>query len=163
MAEPRTACLARLCPLTILSFLSLIGCQSADVRRQTVSMCSHLSDLQYRQVVDNLALIADNPSALPHFALAQGGHSNVQYISQTNAGLNWDRITSMGGLLGLFLLDKESAMQTSSRQAVSEWDTVPDVDPLQEILMQGLYRRALGLPIPAYQLAALEAFFFAKL
>jgi len=112
--------------------------------------------------MNNLAMVADNASALPCFALVQGGKSSVQYAAQANAGFNFDFITAAGALFGKFLIDKENAGVGLTRQDVAEWDTTPDIDPIQAILMQGLYRKVLGNPIPPYQAAALEAFFFAK-
>jgi hypothetical protein len=145
----------------VLMFLAT-GCQSVDVQRQTVSMASYLTDMQYGQVMDNLALMADNPDALPHYVLALSSKCTVQYADLTNGAINWDRLTAAGSLFGLLRLDKESASTTANRLETTEWDTIPDVDPVQEILMQGLYRKVLGLGVPPYQEAALENFFFGK-
>lgn len=140
----------------------LTGCQSLLVENKTVAMSKSLSDLQYGQVMDNLALMANNPSGLPHYALANSSHGTVQLAGSGNAGLSWDRITAAGKLFDRVLLDKETSGFSGSRLDNDEWDTTPDIDPVQEILMQGLYRKALGCEIPPYQEATLEAFFFAK-
>jgi hypothetical protein len=154
--------LRRFGSFALILMLLAAGCQSVQLQQKTTKMASYLSDIQYGQVLDNLALIANNPDALPHYALSQGSKCSVQYADQTNAALNWDRITAAGSLLGLFRLDKENASTTISRLDVTEWDTTPDIDPVQEILMQGLYRKVLGYGMPSYQIAALDSFFFAK-
>ncbi len=162
MREPHS--LRRYWPglLRPVALLLIAGCQSADVAQHTVALTDQLSDMQYGQVMDNLAELADQPAALPHFALATGGKSSIQYAGQGTVGLSWDRITASGALFARFLLDKESTSANLTRQAVGEWDTIPNVDPVQEILMQGLYRKALGQCMPPSQLAALDAFFFAR-
>lgn len=127
-------------------------------------MAGRLSDLQYGQVMDNLALMADDSNALPHFVLAQQGRCGLEYADQSTVSLNWDRVvaTSAGFLLGLFRLDKESATTTASAVDITEWDTTPDIDPVQEILMQGLYRKVLAYDMPDYQMCALNSFFYPK-
>jgi hypothetical protein len=149
---------------TLSAFVALIlaGCAAVQVQKQTVTMASYLSEIQYGQVMDNLAIMADNPGALPYYALTQGSRSSIQLSDQTNAGLSWDRLTSAGALLGLLRLDKENVGTTLSRLGITEWDTTPDIDPVQEILMQGLYRKVLGYEIPLYQHAALDNFFLGK-
>jgi hypothetical protein len=157
----RTRCKGLLIPL--LATLCC-GCQTTQLQQRSVNMAGRLSEMQYGQVMNNLALMADNSNALPHFVLAQQGRIGLEYADQSTVSLNWDRIvaSSAGYLLGLFRLDKESATTTASVVDITEWDTTPDLDPIQEILMQGLYRKVLGCNIPDYQFAALHSFFYAK-
>ena len=49
------------------SLVLLAGCEAAQVANRTINQSSYIPDMQYRQVIDNLAVIADNPSALPYF------------------------------------------------------------------------------------------------
>jgi hypothetical protein len=140
------------------------GCQATQLQQRSVNMAGRLSELQYGQVMNNLALMADSPYALPHFVLTQQGRCGLEYADQSTVSLNWDRIAaaSAGALLGLFRLDKESGTTTASAVDITEWDTTPDLDPVQEILMQGLYRKVLACDIPDYQMTALNSFFYAK-
>src|SRR5262249_34976059 len=121
-----------------------------------------VSELQYAQVMNNLAMMAENPSSLPYFGLVQGGKATLQLAGTANASVTQDLLTSAGRFFNKFIPDKETAFVTPIRQDTDEWDTTPDLDPIQEILMQGLYRKVLGCDVPPYQHAALEEFFYAK-
>src|SRR5579875_2045625 len=135
--------------------LLLASCQARQLENRTVRQSRTLSDLQYRQVMENLATVAANPSALPYYAVAQTGHTIVQITPMANNVVNWDLITVAGSLFNKFIFDKGSFTLQYTQQNTEEWDTTPVLDPVQLMLMQGLYRKALGLPIPPYQQAAL--------
>lgn len=158
MFIPRTQVL--IVSATLIAVLS--GCQSLQVERKTAALASNLSALQYSQVMDNLALIADSPGSLPHYALAQAGKASVQWSGQATGSLSWDLLTAAGKLFDRFFLDKESIGVQASRVDVGDWDTTPDLDPMQMILMQALYLHVLGQPMLDDQRCALETFFSYK-
>lgn len=111
------------------------GCQAIQLENRTYRMSRTLSDIQYRQVLDNLAMMANNPSSLPFFNVAATGKTTIQQSSQANGSLNWDLITAAPtGPLFLFnktILDKESASLQYTQQNIDEWDTTPSLDPIQ--------------------------------
>jgi hypothetical protein len=63
----------RLSILALGAFMSLAGCMSDRLRQRTVNQGGTLPELQYQQVLANLALFYANPSALPwHINLREG-------------------------------------------------------------------------------------------
>jgi hypothetical protein len=126
-------------------------------------MSSTLSDLQYRQVVDNLAKMCACPDSLPYFNVATSGKTTVQHQNQASAGLGWDLLSvAPGGILTLFnrtLLDKETLGFQLTHQNTDEWDTSPSLDPVQLLVMQGLYKKALGIPLSNIQENILNKFY----
>ena len=51
----------------------LTGCTTGRLRQRTINQGSTLPELQYQQVLDNLALFAANPASLPwHVNLREG-------------------------------------------------------------------------------------------
>lgn len=58
------------------------GCTTMSLKRRTVSQMDSAVDLRYRQVMDNLALVANDPSALPSYASVYSGTIFVQDQAQ---------------------------------------------------------------------------------
>ncbi len=74
--------------LAILALGLISGCMSQQLQftaRRTVNV---LPDLQYEQVIDNLAKIAANPGFLPYLAVAGQGSVQVTDNGSTVLGLN---------------------------------------------------------------------------
>lgn len=122
-----------LCMLSI-ALLFLNGCQHLQLRRITTRQASTLSDLQYRQVLDNLAQCCDNPHALPHFAIPTGGFTQVDTNSEGSLGFEWDPSTLVGTTLGA----------NGSRGTSGNWnlESVNEADKLRR--MQCAYQAATG-------------------
>src|SRR5262245_12919009 len=59
------------------SLCCVTGCTSLRLRQRTVNQGSTLPELQYQQVLNNLAQIAVNPSALPWHVNLKEGTSQV--------------------------------------------------------------------------------------
>jgi len=49
--------------------LAAFGCTDAQLRRSTVRQASTLSELQYQQVLENLATLCVDPNVLPGMSL----------------------------------------------------------------------------------------------
>ncbi len=71
--------------LVLLSLLAACGCTYLPLERRTVKQGSTLSDLQYQQVLDNLAMFACDPNSLAWHVKVTGGL--VQVADQGGAGL----------------------------------------------------------------------------
>jgi hypothetical protein len=149
----------RLVCLLFVAIVVLPGCQATQLENRTLRQSATLSDLQYKQVLDNLAMTAANPSALPYFAVAGAGKTSITATPMVNDVVNYDLITVAGVLFNKFIFDKGAITTQYTQQNLDEWDTVPSLDPVQLFLMQGLYRKTLGLEIPQHQLTALNTFF----
>jgi hypothetical protein len=138
------------------------GCQSILVERNTVSMAERLSDIQYGQVMDNLALVADNPGALPHFELTDSGKTVVQETDQTSLSMAWALVVYGMPRFSSTLLSNVSPAVQYIHQDADEWDGEPALQPVQELLMRDLYHKALGLP-PSQGEATVAEWFFSDI
>jgi hypothetical protein len=119
-----------------VALLCSLGRTSARLRHRTVNQASTLPELQYQQVLDNLALLAENPSALPwHVNLKEG---TTQITDSASGGVAVDLGPPTDTLPQLF----------ASRTVVAQWGMAPVIDPLE---LRLAYRRAHGspeMPIP---------------
>ena len=73
----------RPCWLTILGVTC--GCMSQQLQVATQRTLGRLPDLQYQQIIDNLATIAANPGFLPYLAVV--GQGSIQVTDNGNASL----------------------------------------------------------------------------
>ena len=69
----------------LLAVLALCGCVHLKLERNTVNQASTLSDIQYQQVLDNLARFSCDPNSLAWHVKLTGGL--VQVSDQGNAGV----------------------------------------------------------------------------
>jgi hypothetical protein len=117
------------------------GCTTGRLRQRTVNQGRTLRELQYQQVLDNLALFSANPSALPwHVNLREGTTQITDSISGGAALDIGPPVTWFPQLLG-------------SRTAVAQWGMAPVIDATQLRLLRIAYRRALGaadMPTPEF-------------
>jgi hypothetical protein len=99
-----------------------------------MNQASTLPDLQYQQVLDNLARFADNPSALPwHVNFREG---TTQITDSASGGAAVDIGPPANTLPQLF----------GSRTVVVQWGMTPVIDSVELRLLRVAYRRALGSP-----------------
>ena len=104
--------------MTILSLALLAGCEAAQVANRTISQSSYIPDIQYKQVIDNLAIIADNPSALPYFNPPNLSRTTIQRTAGTTFGMQWG-IVSPFSLLKMFGAGKLEC--GSDKGALNRW------------------------------------------
>jgi hypothetical protein len=106
-----------------------------------INQGSTLPELQYQQVLDNLALFAVNPDALPWHINLREGTSQVTDSLSGGAALDLGPpVTWFPQLLG-------------SRTAVAQWGASPVIDATELRLLRIAYRRAHGapdMPTPAF-------------
>ena len=110
----------------------ITGCTTGRLRQRTVNQGGSLPELQYQQVLDNLAQFASNPSALPwHVNLREGTTQITDSISGGAAIDLGPPVTWFPQLLG-------------SRTAVAQWGMSPVIDATELRLLRIAYRRARG-------------------
>lgn len=123
--------------LSILALAALAlsaGCTTDRLRQRTINQGATLPELQYQQVLDNLALFAGNPAALPwHINLREG---TTQITDSATVGAAVDLGPPSETLPQIF----------GSRTAVAQWGGSPVINPLQLRLLRIAYRRAFGSP-----------------
>src|SRR5262249_50084389 len=111
------------CPL-------LGGCQSHFLLLDnSVKMTETLTDLNYQQVLNNVAMFVHNPSTLPSFAAITSGTANVadQKAYSGNANYAPTLLFSQqgGGALPILTLLFNPSLQ---RQVTENWSMVPITD-----------------------------------
>ena len=130
--------LARL--IVVVGLACLTGCTSGRLRQRLINQGGTLPELQYQQVLDNLALFAANPAALPWHINLREGTSQVTDSLSGGAALDiGPPVTWFPQLLG-------------SRTAVAQWGGSPVIDGTELRLLRIAYRRAHGafeMPSPA--------------
>jgi hypothetical protein len=122
-------------PIIVALAISMLpGCTAARLRQRTVNQASTLPELQYQQVLNNLALFATNPAALPwHVNLREGTTQVTDSLSGGAALDTGPPVTWFPQLLG-------------SRTAVAQWGMSPVIEPVELRLLRIAYRRAHGSP-----------------
>ncbi len=116
-----------------IMLLFACGCTSERLRRITVDQASTLTDFQYQQVLNNLALLTNDPNALPWHLTIKTGTSQVSDTGTT------------GLAPGIVILNNSEPFLTGSRAVVGQWGTVPVTDDTALRLLRNAYQRALGI------------------
>lgn len=111
---------------------SLSGCTADRLRQRLINQGATLPELQYQQVLDNLALFAVNPDALPWHVNLREGTSQVTDSASLGAAVDLGPPTDT--LPQIF----------GTRTAVAQWGGSPVIDTLELRLLRVAYRRAFG-------------------
>lgn len=120
--------------LFLLALACSTGCTTGRLRQRTINQGSTLPELQYQQVLDNLAQFATHPGSLPWHVNLKEGTSQVTDSISGGAALDLGPpVTWFPQLLG-------------SRTAVAQWGMSPVIDATELRLLRIAYRRALGVP-----------------
>jgi len=151
------------------TYVILSGCQATQVANRTVNQSSYIPELQYRQVMDNLAMIADNPSALPYFNPLNSSKTTIQRTGTANFGLQWAPFSVVQYVKGKITRTAYGTLATQInpsvqgvQQNIEEWDSNLQLDPVRSIVMQGLYRKVLGYQnlVTPFQMRMVQKFFY---
>ncbi len=110
------------------------GCTTGRLRQRTINQGSTLPELQYQQVLNNLALFAANPASLPWHVNLREGTTQIT-----------DSVTA-GSLVDLGPPAVTQPQVFGSRTAVAQWGMSPVIDATELRLLRIAYRRAHGLP-----------------
>jgi hypothetical protein len=109
------------------------GCMSQQLSFTTRRTVSALPDLQYQQVIDNLAKIASNPGFLPYLAVA--GQGSVQVT---------DNGSSLLGLSGASQLIAPASLSLgATRNVTGTWSLGTVTSPEKIRCMQSIYLHAI--------------------
>ncbi len=104
------------------------GCTTLSLRRQTLSHVESAADLRYREVMENLALVYDNPAALPAYCSIYYGTTDVADTIPVTAGLTWARtIPKIGAAFTAF--STASLDFATTRSIKKNWSLDPTVVP----------------------------------
>jgi hypothetical protein len=141
-------------PVLLLGILwTLSGCTHLALQKDTVRTTNTLADLQFQQVLDNLARFHDNPDTVPSFAVASAG--TVSVLDMAGAGISPTYSPTLsfsqqgGGALPILSL---LFPFTASRAVTENWSLTPvtDADNLRRLRCS--YRLlVLGTATPNYE------------
>jgi hypothetical protein len=126
--------------MATISLWGSTGCMAVRLKQRTINQASTLPDLQYQQILDNLAMFAVNPSALPWHVNVREGTTQI-----TDSG-------SGGALVDLGPPVSTQPQAFGSRTIVAQWGMSPVIDATELRLLRIAYRRAHGsgeMPEPA--------------
>jgi hypothetical protein len=121
--------------ILVAGFLST-GCTHLSLENNTVKQSATWTDVQYQQILNNLAMFCKNPSALPYFSVAGSGVTQVSDQANANGGflfhpfLGGDLQGSLGG--------------TAGRQISEQWSLATTTDPDKLDVIRCLYQFAMG-------------------
>lgn len=111
--------------LLALTPLSL-GCTTFYLERQTVRQTNSVSELRYREVLNNLALIAANHAALPTYSSIFAGTIQVTDTGQLASTTVWQHV--IGGMVQNGFAS-EAASPQLTRNLTQNWSLDPIVAP----------------------------------
>ena len=119
----------------LITVLILSGCTThRALRRNTVKQAETVTDIHQQQVLDNLAKFLHDPYAVPSFALATQGTSDVTDRGSTGGTTIWN-----SGGFSTFTLPF-----SGDRTAKENWTMTPITDPRKLELMRCAYQRVLA-------------------
>lgn len=118
------------------SLTATVGCTHLALERRTVKQASTLTDLQYQQVLDNLAMFACNPEAMPWHAKLKSG--TVQIADQGSGGFSADIAAATGGEVTRLI-----PATGAERGILNQWDVDPtsEAEELEQLTLA--YRKAI--------------------
>lgn len=149
--------------LTIVSIVwafMQLGCQSIMLERYTLSQARTLSDLQYAEVLSNLAMFAENPSALPYYSLTGTGINRLDHTAQASFTPSIDLLLNPAKTLYEYYGDKLGFSLQGTHLNSEQWTSAAVLNPDELKLMRCAYRRALGVLDP--NCGKLDQFFDGK-
>ena len=121
---------------SMLAVIFLSGCNTYQLRARAVQQTTTITDLQYQQVLDNLAMFYVNPNSLPYFAVPSQGQSQVRTSAQANSSISWNPVGFAMELLNF----------QGTRELTQFWTMMPINDTPKLLRMRCAYQIAVGRP-----------------
>jgi hypothetical protein len=113
--------------LLLASALASTGCTTLALERHTLAQGHSIADLRYFEVLQNLALVAHDPSALPAYSSIFAGTAQVVDGGQLSSGTLWVVKGIMGSNRYGFL--SETATPQLTRTVSENWSLDPMIAP----------------------------------
>jgi hypothetical protein len=134
-------------PRLALSSLLLclpIACQHIELRNHTVRQATTLTDIQYKQVLGNLAMFSDNPNSLPYLSVTGTGLTNITDSLNAGSSFNWDKLSNVGRITSGFVFDKGGATFGGTSTSSEQWTSGSILNPDQLLYMRCIYQSTVG-------------------
>lgn len=118
------------------------GCTMMSLERHTVAQTDSTIDLRYHEIMDNLAMIAHNPSTLPAYASIYAGTIFVSDQAQVISMTNWQHMipATKDGFAS------EMASPSVNRMINQNWAIDPVVGPEKLEAIRAACQWAIGGP-----------------
>jgi hypothetical protein len=112
---------------------SMLGCTSDKLKRSTVNQGGTLAEINYAQVLTNLAMFCSNSEFVPSLVTLRDGSCQIADVGSAQYMGDWHKaFKSQPSILG-------------SRTVVEQWGMSPVTDDNELQLLQIAYRRAIGI------------------
>jgi hypothetical protein len=153
-------CFTRFVAIAAAVSVSVIisGCASTQLNYNTLDLAESVSDIQTKQVLHNLSLFLDDPSALPtHIDLTSGTAQTSNVIQPTVTyplGASW--VNQAVGALGKNAGLTQEIQSTRAGPGLSlegqntqqqNWNYQPIIDGEELLRLRALYRYAIGVEV----------------
>jgi hypothetical protein len=110
----------------VVAFIcSCTGCTTLALERHALAQAASTSDVRYYEVMDNLAMIAGNPAALPAYSSIFAGLAQITDTGQLTSTTNWQHVIGMGANG----FASEAANPQLTRQVLQNWSLDPVAAP----------------------------------
>nr|WP_143548104.1 hypothetical protein [Rhodopirellula sp. SM50] len=123
-------------PIRLVAVLMVVltcGCTHVQLRKNTIRQSETLTDIYEQQVLDNLAMFASDPGALPFFAFPNQGGTDVTDSFGADGNLSFSSDTFTGaGLAG-----------AGGRGMSESWTLTPVYDARRLELMRAAYQQVM--------------------
>ena len=122
---------------------AMTGCQSIQLENHTVRQSRTLTDLQYKLVLDNLAMVQTNPGAMPFFSAVGAGLTSIQQSATASFTPGVDLLLTPHKVYRYFA-DKFGYNIGGTQTNNEQWNTAAVLNPDELALMRCVYQRTLG-------------------
>jgi hypothetical protein len=103
------------------------GCTTLSTERHTTGLNGTVMDLRYREVMDDLAMVANDPNAVPSFSTMYAGTTQVTDAGQIGSTTIWTTAPFLGQMSSGY--NSEAVNPLLSRMIVENWSLDPIVVP----------------------------------
>jgi hypothetical protein len=113
----------------ILVFALLSGCTSVALRNGTLSQGESAVDVRYQEVVENLALLYANPTALPAYSSIFAGTVDINDTLQINPATTWQRSQPVANGPFVTVFNNQVLDVPATRTVKQNWTLDPVIAP----------------------------------
>jgi hypothetical protein len=115
--------------IVLLSILAVSpGCTNLALKRATLAHAESSTDLRYKEVMDNLALVASNPDFIPSYTSIYYGTTDVNDIGKATSTNLWARTAVKPFRYNTFF-SQDTADFMGSRAVKMNWSLDPTIVP----------------------------------
>jgi hypothetical protein len=130
--------------LLALALTGLSGCTTWALKHSTLNLAESSMDLRYREVIENLALIYDNPDGLPAYSSIYSGAADINDTLKLSGTNVWTRSALPAG--GYSKVFSGSVDLLGSRAEKGTWTLDPMIVPEKLRAMRAACRLVLFGP-----------------